>query len=295
MKNERWDEIGSKFAHLTSLHPCYSEKAHFKTARIHLPVAKKCNIQCNFCNRKIDKCEYRPGVASCITTPTEALERVEKTLKEMDNVKVVGIAGPGEPLFNEETFETLKLVQEKFPDLVRCVASNGLLLAEKADELKELGVNTATVTINSIDPEVGGKIYSWVRYNGTTYKEEEGAKILIKNQLKGVEKASENGLVVKINTVLIPDINMGQIKEIAKQTYERGAVLMNIIPMIPLYKFENLEPPTCDDLKEARDLATEYLPQFRLCRQCRADAIGVPGLESCGSPAQKKGSEYFHG
>ena len=295
MENERWNDIGSKFAHLTSLHPCYSEKAHFDIARIHLPVAKKCNIQCNFCCRKIDKCEYRPGVASKITTPFEAFDRVEKTLKEIKNLKVVGIAGPGEPLFNDETFETLKLVQDGFPDLVRCIASNGLLLSEKVDELIDLGVKTATVTINSIDPKIGSKIYPRVKLNGKVLKGEEGAKILVKKQLEGVLAASESGLVIKINTVLIPDINMGQIKEIARQTSERGAVLMNIIPVIPLHNFKDMEPPTCDDLKEARDLASEYLEQFRLCRQCRADAIGVPGHESMGSSESKVVSEYFHG
>jgi len=51
----------SKFSHMTSAHPCFNEKAHFSTARIHLPVAPKCNIQCNFCNRKIDKCEHAPA------------------------------------------------------------------------------------------------------------------------------------------------------------------------------------------------------------------------------------------
>jgi len=295
MKNEQWGEIGSKFAHLTSLHPCYNEKAHFQVGRIHLPVAKKCNIQCNFCNRKIDKCEHRPGVTSSIATPTEALERVEKALKEMDNIKVVGIAGPGEPLFNEETFETLKLVQENFPDLIKCIASNGLLLSEKVDQLIDLDVNTVTVTINSIDPEIGKNIYSHIKHNGNTYKGEEGAKILIKNQLEGVKAAIEKGLIVKINTVLIPEINAGQVEKIARETAERGAALMNIIPLIPLHKFSEMDEPTCEDLEGARKVAEEFLPQFRLCRQCRADAVGVPGLEPCGSPAQKRGSEYFHG
>ena len=69
MKQERWGNIGSKFAHLTSAHPCYSEKAHFTTARIHLPVAPRCNIQCNYCIRKLDKCEHRPGVAGAILNP----------------------------------------------------------------------------------------------------------------------------------------------------------------------------------------------------------------------------------
>lgn len=295
MKQERWGNIGSKFAHLISAHPCYNEKAHFTTARIHLPVAPRCNIQCNYCIRKLDKCEHRPGVASTILNAREALVRVDKYIKEIPNLKVVGIAGPGEALANEETFETMRLVHEKYPELIKCIASNGLLLAEKVDDLVKVGVTSVTVTINAVDPEVGAKIYSFVRYHDKTYKGVEGAKLLIENQFLGVRKASEAGLNVKVNTVLIPEINFEQIKEVAKRAAENGALLMNIIPLIPLHNFSKERQPECDELTMARTIAEEFLPQFRLCRQCRADAIGVPGMEPCGSPVQKHATgEYYH-
>lgn len=295
MKQEHWGNIGSKFAHLTSAHPCYNEKAHFTTARIHLPVAPRCNIQCNYCIRKIDKCEHRPGVAGAILNPREALIRVDKYIKEMPNLRVVGIAGPGESLANEETFETMRLVQEKYPELIKCVASNGLLLAEKVDQLVDVGVTSVTVTINAVNPEVGANIYSFVRYHDKTYKGVEGAKLLMNNQFLGVKQASEAGLNVKVNTVLIPEINFEEIKEIARRSAENGAIIMNIIPLIPLHKFEKERAPECDELTMARSIAEEFLPQFRLCRQCRADAIGVPGTEPCGSPVQARSTgEYYH-
>lgn len=295
MKHERWGNIGSKFAHLTSAHPCYNEKAHFTTARIHLPVSPRCNIQCNYCIRKLDKCEHRPGVSGMILNPREALIRVEKYIKEMSNLRVVGIAGPGEALANEETFETMRLVHEKYPDLIKCVATNGLLLSERVDDLVKAGVTSVTVTINAVDPEVGAKIYSFVRYHDKTYKGVEGAKLLIEKQFKGIKKASEAEMNVKVNTVLIPEINFEQIREIAKKAAENGAVIMNIIPLIPLHRFEKERAPECDELTIARTIAEEFLPQFRLCRQCRADAVGVPGMEPCGSPVQQRTtSEYYH-
>lgn len=295
MKQERWGNIGSKFAHLTSVHPCYNEKAHFTTARIHLPVAPRCNIQCNYCIRKLDKCEHRPGVAGSILNPQEALVRLDRYIKEMPNLRVVGIAGPGESLANEETFETLRLVHEKYPELIKCVASNGLLLTEKVDNLVEVGVTSVTVTINAVDQEVGARIYSFVRYHDKTYKGVEGAKLLIENQFWGVKKASEAGLNVKVNTVLIPGINFEQIKDIARRSAENGALLMNIIPLIPLHRFNKERAPECDELTIARTIAEEFLPQFRLCRQCRADAIGIPGMEPCGSPVQQRATgEYYH-
>ncbi len=294
MKQERWGNIGSKFAHLTSVHPCYSEKAHFTTARIHLPVAPRCNIQCNYCIRKLDKCEHRPGVSSSILNPQEALIRVDRYIKEMPNLRVVGIAGPGESLANEETFVTLGLVHDKYPELIKCVATNGLLLPEKVEKLIDVGVTSVTVTINAVDPEIGTRIYSFVRYHDKTYRGVEGAKLLIENQFLGVKRASEAGLNIKVNTVLIPEINFEQIKEIARRSRDSGATLMNIIPLIPLNRFEKERAPDCDELTMARTIAEEFLPQFRLCRQCRADAVGVPGMEPCGSPVQQRVTEYFH-
>ena len=55
-------------------HPCFSKDAHKKYGRVHLPVAPRCNIQCNFCNRKYDCMnESRPGVTSAVLTPQQAL------------------------------------------------------------------------------------------------------------------------------------------------------------------------------------------------------------------------------
>ncbi|MHC1604781.1 MAG: radical SAM protein [Candidatus Methanofastidiosia archaeon] len=292
MKNNTWGGIGSKFSHLTSVHPCYSEQAHFKTARIHLPVAPKCNIQCNFCKKGVDKCEYRPGAYSHLMKPREAVKSIKGAMEKFENLKVVGIAGPGEPLFNEETFETLKLVDESFPDLHKCIATNGLLLPEKISELKEVGVGSITVTVNGITPKTVSSIVSWIYYKDKIYKGEDGAWILIRNQMKGIGLAVKNDFVVKINTVLIPTINMGEIEGIAKEASQRGAWIMNIIPLIPLQKFENMDPPDCDEIKKAREAAEKHLRQFRLCRQCRADSVGVPGKEH----RKKSGTpEYFHG
>lgn len=58
-------------------------------------------------------------------SPEEALERLDKALKENQNIKVVGIAGP-ESLANDSTFKTLKLIDEKYPDLLKCLSTNGL-------------------------------------------------------------------------------------------------------------------------------------------------------------------------
>ena len=275
-KKNSEDVLMSKFAHAVKVHPCYNEKLHDKVGRVHLPVAPKCNIACKFCRRSIGKecCEERPAVAKHIMKVEEVEDYLRDLLKKMPNLKVVGIAGPGDSLFNKETFETLEIVNDKFPDLVKCLSTNGLLLPKYAKKLADLDVKTITVTVNAIDPKILKDIVEWVYYEGKVYRGEEGASLLIKNQIEGVKKAHDLGLVVKINTVLIPEINMDHIIDIVKK-FKDIAYIQNIIPLIPMYKMENLRRPKCDEISNVRDECEEYLHQFRACQQCRADAAGL--------------------
>jgi Predicted Fe-S oxidoreductases len=208
----------------------------------------------------------------------DAARHVEKVIKEMP-IAVVGVAGPGDALFNPETFQFFRVMDEKFPQLIKCISTNGLLLPDKADELAEININSVTVTVNAVDPEIGKQIYSMVFYDGKVYEGEEGFKLLSKNQLEGIKLIADKGIVVKVNSVLIPGLNDKHIVDIARKVKEQGASLMNVVPLIPLYKFKDTPRPGCAELSEVRDAVEEIIPVFRACTQCRADAYGVPGKE----------------
>ena len=209
-----------------------------------------------------------------VLTPARALEKAREALSEYPFIKVIGVAGPGDPLANEETFEALRLIREEFPDITFCMSTNGLVLPEKLPELVKLGVATLTVTINAVDPEIQGQICDHVNYHGKTYRGVEGAKIQIKNQLEGIEAAVREGIVVKVNTVLVPGINDGHVVEIAKAIRERGVYIMNIMPLIPQGAFAHIRAPTPEERQAAQDACEPYVRQMRHCRQCRADAYG---------------------
>jgi len=109
------------------VHPCFDESAKHSHARVHLPVAPKCNIQCNYCNRKYDCVnETRPGVTSSVLAPFQAADYLKALDAKLDNLSVVGIAGPGDPFANpEETLETMRSVKSIFPDKIFCLSTNG--------------------------------------------------------------------------------------------------------------------------------------------------------------------------
>ena len=276
-------------------HPCYNEKAHRQFARMHLPVAPRCNIQCNYCNRKFDCCnESRPGVTSEVLTPEQAIEKIRVVKEAVPNLSVIGIAGPGDPLANEETFRTLELVSREFPELTLCISTNGLALPDAADRLYSLGVRFVTVTMNAADPSIGAEIYDSVVFKGEKLTGEEGALTLLYRQTEGIRRCAELGMAVKVNIVMIPGINDEHIPTLVKKVKALGAYIVNILPLIPVEgtKFSDLRAPTPAERKEMMDRCELDAKMMRHCRQCRADAIGLLGedrsqefvhLGGCGS------------
>lgn len=248
-------------------HPCFQESCHGKYGRIHLPVAPACNIQCAYCDRKYDCAnESRPGVTSEVISPERAVERTRKAVRENPAIRVAGIAGPGEPLANEATFVTLRLLKRELPEMLLCTSTNGLVLPERLDELRDAGVQTLTITINALDETVAKRIYR--------EKKTDTGRLLAMQQ-EGLYKSCEAGLAVKINTVLIPGVNEGEIEQIAKMGQKAGAAVMNLIPLIPCGSMRDYRKPSGEEVRAMRNRASRWLGQFSLCRQCRADACGI--------------------
>ena len=268
--------MSNTYRDLQNSHPCFG--GHKKNVgRIHLPVSPGCNIACRFCDRVINDTENRPGVTSEVIPPEESLNVLEKALSICPEITVAGIAGPGDTLATDYALETFRKVKEKFPNLIKCMSTNGLLLYEKADEVIHVGIDSLTVTVNAVNPEILAKLNKYIVFHGKKYEGIEGAEILIENQLKGVQKIAAAGITIKINTVLVPDINGGHIEEIARTVKEAGASIYNIIPLIPQHELADQKAPVCSQINEARTKASEYIDVFRHCQHCRADAVGIPG------------------
>ena len=261
---------------LINNHPCFGQKAA-TTGRIHLPVSGSCNIGCRFCHRVLNDTENRPGVTSKVITPQESVGILKKALKICPEIRVAGIAGPGDTLATNAALATFKLIGKEFPQLLKCMSTNGLLLNEKADEVIASGINSLTVTVNAVDPEIEAKLNKFVIYHGKKYDALEGAKILIHNQIEGIKKVAKSGITIKVNTVLVPRINGHHIGEIAKTVADAGAEIYNIIPLIPTFELKDEKPPLCFQIEQARKEAEKFIGVFRHCNRCRADAVGVPG------------------
>ncbi len=248
-------------------HPCFNETCINEIKRLHLPVAQECNIHCNFCDKKVT-CAHvnKPGVTKRVLKS----EEIKEYIKNIDkNRCIFGIAGPGEALYNEETFKCLNVLK----DYTTCLCTNGLLLNEKIDELVSLNLNFLSVTLNSLNAEVSQKIYSYVIYKNKKYFGADAAELLLEKQLKGLKKAAKRQINLKVNTVYIPGVNDDQILPIAKLCNRLNVDIMNIIPIIPSGKFSDCNVDF-KKLNELRKEAANYILQKETCSRCRADAYG---------------------
>jgi nitrogen fixation protein NifB len=262
-------------------HPCFNEAARKSAARIHLPVAARCNVQCNFCDRRFDCInESRPGVTSAVLTPQQAVYYLERAVETAPHIRVAGIAGPGDPFATPaETLETLRLIRARFPEMLLCVASNGLDVAAHAAELSKLQVSHVTLTVNAVDPEIGARIYAWVRAGHRVLRGADAAATLIERQTAAILELKKHGVTVKINTIIMPGINDMHAVDVARDVAALGANIMNAIPMYPVAgtPFETLGELGPVRLKEVRAKTGEFLPQMLHCTRCRADAAGLLG------------------
>jgi len=264
-------------------HPCFNEEARHTNARVHLPVAPKCNVQCNYCNRKYDCVnESRPGVTSSVLAPYQAAAYLKDLNNRIENLTVIGIAGPGDPFANaQETMETMRRVKAEFPDKLFCLSTNGLELEPYIDEVAELGVTHVTLTINAVDPTISAQIYKWVRFEKHIYLGLAGAKILLKQQLDCIPKLKAKGITVKINSIIIPGINEDHIEAVAKKCASLGADVINCIPLIPTAEtaFADYPVPHSKMIFKTRTLASAHLKLMSHCARCRADAAGLLGKD----------------
>lgn len=273
-----WDKVKN--------HPCYSEEAHHYFARMHVAVAPACNIQCNYCNRKYDcSNESRPGVVSEKLTPDQAIKKILAVAQDIPQLSVIGIAGPGDSLAAgaKNTFATFEHLQKKAPDLKLCLSTNGLALPDNVDRIAQYNIDHVTITINMVDPEVGARIYPWIFHKHKRWTGLDAAKILHEHQMLGLEMLTARGILVKVNSVMIPGVNDEHLLAVNKAVKARGAFLHNIMPLISdpahgtHFGLTGQRGPTPAELKDLQDKLAGGANLMRHCRQCRADAVGMLG------------------
>jgi nitrogen fixation protein NifB len=212
-------------------------------------------------------------------SPKVATARVISEIRKDSRIKIVAVSGPGEPLANPETFDTIEIIRDNLDEVHLCLSTNGTLLEDNVQWLVKMDFKTLTVSMSTANPTTASRIYEWASVGGHILTGEKMGAFLVDAQLRGISKAADAGIAVKVNTILIPSINQDDIISLAQIIADAGASLQNIIPLVPNDHLSMLEPPGIDLLTTIRNQAASYINQFRHCKQCRSDVVGLPGCD----------------
>lgn len=261
-------------------HPCFEKKFKSTHARVHLPVAKHCNIQCGYCKITIGRGRTpTPGSSQKLLSPEAAVKWLLSLQESIHNISVVGIAGPGDPLASlKQTMDTFNLVKRYFPQVLLCLSTNGLLLVDHLSKLIAVGVKHITITKNAVSSEVASNIYRHITLNGNKQTGKEVSRKFLKIQRNAIKLMVKNGIHVKVNTVLIPGINEHEVPEVAKEVSSLGAQYINIIPLIKIpgsyFSKIGVNRVSKELLKKVVRKSEKYARIMKHCNRCSADAAG---------------------
>jgi cyclic pyranopterin phosphate synthase len=113
----------------------------------------------------------------------------------------------GEPLLRENLDTFIKMISDYKPDIDLALTTNAYLLPEAAQRLKDAGLKRLNISLDSLHADVAAKI---------------AGKDVLPQVLKGIEKALEVGLKVKINMVPLKGINDGEILDVLEYCKARN-------------------------------------------------------------------------
>jgi cyclic pyranopterin phosphate synthase len=175
---------------------------------LRISVTDRCNFRCVYCMPKeVFGRDYLFLERRELLT-FEEIERVAHVFVA-HGVEKIRITG-GEPLVRRELERLIERLAA-IPGLDLTLTTNGSLLAQKAEALRDAGLKRVTVSLDSLDDEV------FAAMNDVDFP--------VARVLEGIEAAAAAGLPVKVNMVVKRGVNEDAILPMAREFRERGHLL----------------------------------------------------------------------
>lgn len=178
---------------------------------LRLSITDRCNLRCQYCMP--EGCDWLP------------MERI-LTFEEIETVCTIGaglgikkikLTG-GEPLVRRGCDELVGRLRAIDGIEQVTLTTNGVLLADYAEALKENGLSAVNVSLDTSNRE---------NYTRITGRDE------LESVIKGIRTAKEAGLLVKLNAVLQPQVNQNEWAQLLDFAHAEG-VTIRFIEMMPI-------------------------------------------------------------
>jgi len=164
-----------------------------KVDYLRVSVTERCNFRCQYCMP--DK-PFSWVPKENLLSFEELFLFIKAAMDEgITKVRITG----GEPLLREGLDTFVAMIYNHNPDVDLALTTNGYLLKQTAQKLKDAGLKRLNISLDSLKPDIAGKIAN---------------KNVLKDVLEGIEAALKVGLKVKINMVPLKGINDVEIVDI---------------------------------------------------------------------------------
>jgi len=160
---------------------------------LRVSVTERCNFRCQYC---MPEKPFSWVPRENLLSFEELFLFMKVAIDEgVDKIRITG----GEPLLREDLDSFIKMIHDYKPDIDLALTTNAYLLPQCAQKLKDAGLKRLNISLDSLKPEIAQKI---------------AQKDVLDQVLKGIDKALEVGLGVKINMVPLRGINDDEILDI---------------------------------------------------------------------------------
>ena len=204
-----------------------------------ISVTDKCNLRCRYCMPEEGVCEkshFQMLSEDEIITAVEAAASLGIT-----KLRITG----GEPLVKKNIVSICRRAAMVEGIQEVCLTTNGVLLPQLAQALKDAGVTRLNLSLDTLDPEK----YAYITRIGKLETFREGLDAAFK---AGFEK-------IKINAVLIGGFNDDEIAALANLT-RQYPVDMRFIEMMPMYDSGDFSEKSFIPYTRVLDVLPEAVP-----------------------------------
>jgi cyclic pyranopterin phosphate synthase len=212
---------------------------------LRVSITDRCNYRCVYCRTGNDGAQYSE-------LPIADYLRLVRIFAGM-GIEKVRLTG-GEPLLRRELAglvqELAALRTRNGEPLDLAITTNGHLLAEQAQRLKDAGLSRVTVSMDAVDADIFARI---TRVPGS-----------FDRVLRGIRAAQRAGLgPVKVNCVVLRGFNDDQIVPFAKFSRDEG-VIVRFIEFMPLEEDRLWTPETVVPFSEVAARLESFRPLVKL-------------------------------
>ena len=211
-----------------------------KITYLRLSVTELCNLRCRYCMPEDGVCKKRHEE---MLTEEEMLCAVKAAASlGVTKLRITG----GEPLVKRNILSICRRTAAVEGIGEVCLTTNGLLLPQLAQPLREAGVRRVNLSLDTLDE----KKYTYITRRGS-----------LSQALDGLEAALDAGFErVKLNTVLIGGFNDDEIPALARLT-QRYPVDVRFIELMPMYDSGDFGPQAYLPGSAVTELLPELKPQ----------------------------------